>query len=170
MGIKPGWADFILYFLLLAANALASCESFKWPGSQSVLVLISILVLSAPCLKSATGIDVEWKTMEEPTHSRTYSVFSASHTCIFVRACRIDTHITSKLTTASLVSAGCTPQLLPNHLRRAAANVHRAGGGRVCERNSGEHAQHCPHWAVNGCGDATVHCQDCGQPPVFFLR
>lgn len=131
----------------------------------SSLILISFLVLPAPCPQSAA------KAREEPTQGRGVAVPSQPLTTLYLCLSIQDRHTpNSELTPASLASAGCTPQFLPNHLRRAAANVHRAGGGGICEGDPGEHAQHCAHWAVDGCGEAPVHRQDRGQPPVFFLR
>lgn len=38
------------------------------------------------------------------------------------------------------------------HFWWAAADVYSAGGGWAGKRNTSEHAQHCGHWPVHGCG------------------
>lgn len=46
--------------------------------------------------------------------------------------------------------SGCFAELLPRYLWRAAADVHCAGSGGVCEGHPGQHAQHRAHRAVHG--------------------
>lgn len=70
----------------------------------------------------------------------------------------------------SCTSSGCTAELVPGYLWRAAADVHGAGGGRVCARHFGQHAVHGAHRAVHGCGEAAVHSSNCGQQALLFPR
>lgn len=153
----------------MSKNFLASDESFKCPIPPiNYPVLLSFGVLLSSCPRSALGLD-RVKAQRGATQTQGAMAPFQALTTSCPWACKTR-YTPNWANPASCDSAGCTPQFFSNHLWWTAANVHCARGGGVCERNPGEHAQHCAHWAVDGCCEATIYCQDSRQPPLFFLR